>query len=83
MLLPAMTFGDRFCFSRKGGIRGGAWAHPKGADSMAVFGFRFRNALAGSGWATAVLLCTNVLRKLSSHPAQCPFPVGKPLSQSG
>ena len=23
MLLPAVTFGDRFCFSRKGGIGGG------------------------------------------------------------
>jgi len=30
MLLPAMTFGDRFCFSRKGGIEGGGWVHPKG-----------------------------------------------------
>ena len=25
MSLPAMTFGDRFCFSRKGGIGGGGW----------------------------------------------------------
>jgi len=57
--------------------------YPKGADSMAVFGFRFRNALAGSGWDTAVVLCTNVLRKLSSRNAQCPFPVGNPLPQSG
>jgi len=32
--------------------------HPKGADSMAVSGLRFENALVGSEWAIAVLLCT-------------------------
>ena len=53
------------------------WVHPKGADSMAISGLSFRNALVGSGWATDVLLSTNVLRKLSSHLAQHPFPVGK------
>ena len=36
--------------------------HPKGADSMAVSGLRFRNALVGPGWATTVLPCTNGLR---------------------
>ena len=83
MLLLAVTFGDRFCFSRKGGIRGGGWVNPKGADSMAISGLCFGNALVGSEWATAVLLCMNVLRKQSSCPAWCPFPVGKSLSQSG
>jgi len=81
--LPAMTSRDRFCFSRKGGIVGGGWVHPKGADSMAVSGLRFENALVGSEWATAVLLCTNRLRKQSSCPAQHPFPMEKHLSQSG
>jgi len=57
-----MTFGDRFCLSRKGGIGGGGWVHPKGADSMAVSGLRFENALVDSEWATAVLLCTNGLK---------------------
>ena len=33
---------------RKGGIGGGGWVHPKGADSMAVFGLRFENASVGS-----------------------------------
>ena len=33
--------------------------HPKRADTMAVSGLRFENALVGSEWATAVLLCTN------------------------
>ena len=59
-----------------GGIGGGGWVHLKGADSMAVSGFRFRNALVGSGWATAVLLCINRLRKQSSRPAWHPFLVG-------
>ena len=57
--------------------------HPKGAESMAVSGLRFENALVGSEWATAVLLCTNGLRKQSSCLAQRPFPTGKHLSQSG
>jgi len=57
-----MTFGDRFCFSRKGGIGGSGWVHLKGADNMAVSGLGFENALVGSEWATAVLLCTNRLR---------------------
>jgi len=78
-----MTFRDRFCFSRKGGIGGGGWVHPKGADSMAVSVLRFENALVGSEWATAVLLCTNGLRKQSSCPAWHLFLMGKHLSQSG
>ena len=57
--------------------------HPKGADSMLVSRFNCRNTLVGSGWATSVLLCTNGLRKKSSHLAQCPFSVGKLFSQSG
>ena len=78
-----MTFGDRFHISRKGGIGGGGWVHPKGADSMAVSGLCFRNALVGSEWATAVLLRTIGLRKQSSCPAQYPFPAGRHLSHSG
>jgi len=80
---PAVTFGDRFCFSRVGGIGGGGWLHLKGADSMAVSGLHFGNALVGSELATAVLLCTNGLRIQSSCRARCPFPTGKHLSQSG
>ena len=57
--------------------------HPKGADSMAVFGLRFENALVGSEWATAILLCPYGLRKQSSCAARCSFPAGKHLSQSG
>ena len=44
-----------------------------GAVNMAVSRLRFDNALVGSEWATAVLLCTNRLRKQSSCPARIPF----------
>ena len=36
MSLLAMSFGDRFCVSRKGRTGGGGCVHPKGANSMAV-----------------------------------------------
>jgi len=49
---------------------------------MAVSVLRFENALVGSEWATAVLLCTNGLRKQSSCLARRLFPAGKHLSQS-
>ena len=56
---------------------------PKGVDNMAVSGLSFRNTLVGSGWATAVLLCINGLRKQSSCFAPGPFPAGKHLFKSG
>ena len=46
---PAMSLGDRFCDSRKGGTGGGRWVHPKGANSMAVSGLRGRKVLVGTG----------------------------------
>jgi len=49
MSLPAMSFGDRFCISRKGGTGGGMWVHPRGTNSMTVSGLSFRNTLAGTG----------------------------------
>jgi len=67
---------------QKGRDRGGGWVHLKGANSMALSGLRFENALVGSEWATVVLLCTNGLRKQPSCPARRPFPMGKHLSQS-
>jgi len=81
MSFPAMTIGERFCFSLKGGMGGGC-AHPKGADSMAVSGLSVRNTLVDSGWSTAVLLCMNTLRKLPSHPTRRPFLGGGAFSQS-
>jgi len=49
MSLPAMSFGDRFCLSRKGRTGGGGWVHPQGANSMAVSGLGCRKALVGTG----------------------------------
>ena len=34
----AMSLGDRFCMSRKGGTGRDGWVNPKGANSMAVSG---------------------------------------------
>jgi len=53
-LLPAMSFGDWFCFSRTSlqkdsGIGGGGWVYPKGANSMAASGLISRNDLVGTG----------------------------------
>ena len=53
MSLPAMSYGDRFCVSRKGGIGG---VHPKGANSMATSGLVFRSDLVGTGRAISILL---------------------------
>jgi len=57
--------------------------HLKGVDSMAVSGLCFSNALVGSGWAIVILLCTDGLRKTSSHPARCPFLAGKSYPSLG
>ena len=62
MSLPAMSFGDRFCFSRRGGIEGGGWVYPKGANGMVVSGFISRNNLAGTGRAISVPFGLNGVR---------------------
>ena len=49
MWLPAISLGDRFCDSRKGGTGGGGWVHPEGAIySMVVSGLRDRKVLVGT-----------------------------------
>jgi len=45
MSLPAMSFGDRFCFSKKSGIGGDGWVHPRGANSVVASGLVCRNDL--------------------------------------
>ena len=45
----AMSLGDRFCDSRKGGTGGGGRVHPEVANSMAVSGLRSRKVLVGTG----------------------------------
>jgi len=81
--LPAMSFGDRFYISRKGGTGGIGWVHPTSANIMAVSGLSFENTLVGTRWAVSVLLCTNGLRKQSSHLLGPPFPAVKLFSQFG
>ena len=49
MLLPAVSFGDRFYFRKNHRIGGGGWVHPKGANSMAVSGLGSRDDLVGTG----------------------------------
>jgi len=48
MSLPVMSFGNRFCFSRKGRLGGGGWVHPQGANSMVTSGLISRSDLVGS-----------------------------------
>ena len=43
-----MSFGDKFCFNRKGGIGRGGWVHLKGANSMATSGLGCRNNFIGT-----------------------------------
>ena len=62
MCNPRMFFGDRFCFSRKGGTGRGGWVHPKGVNSMAMSGLGYRNDLVGTGKAISVLFGINGVR---------------------
>ena len=59
MSLLAMSFGDRFCFSRKGVTGGRGW---EGANSMAASGLVSRNHLVGTGRAISALFGLNVVR---------------------
>ena len=77
MSLLVMSFGDRFCFSRKGGIEGGEWAHPKGANSMAASRLVSRNDLIGTGRAISVLFGINGVRNKRSHLVGPLFPAFK------
>ena len=67
MSLPVMSFGDRFCFSRKGGIGGGGWVHPKGANSMATSRLVSRSNSVGTGRDISVLFNVNGVRNKRSH----------------
>ena len=71
MSLLAVSFGLRFCVSRKGGTWGGGWMHPKGANSMDVSGLVSRNNLVGTGRAISVLFG---VRNGQSHLVGPPFP---------
>jgi len=45
----AMSLGDRFHMSRKGGTGGGGWVHPKGANSMTMSELACEKPLVGAG----------------------------------
>jgi len=77
MSLPAMSFGDRFFFSRKGWIGGGGWVHPKGENSIAVSGLVSKSNLVGTGRAIFCLFGINGLRNEQSHLVGPPFPAFK------
>jgi len=81
MSLSATSFGDRFCFSRKGGIGGGGWVYPKGANSMTTSGLVSRINLVGSkgggGGGIFVLFGLNGVRNKQSHLVGPPFPALK------
>jgi len=49
MLYPAMSLGDRFCVSRKGGTGGGRWVHLKGTNSITISGLGCEKLLVGAG----------------------------------
>ena len=53
--MMSLPFGNRFYFSRKGGIGGGVWVHLKGANSMAESELVSRSDLVGTGRAISVL----------------------------
>ena len=72
MSLP--FFGDRFCFSNKGGIGGGGWVQLKCANSMAVSGLVSRNDLVGTGRAISVRFGLNGVRNKQSHLVGLLFP---------
>ena len=60
--------------SRKGGIGGGGWVHPEGANSMAASGLVFRSDLVGTGKAISILFVINGVRNQRSHLVGPPFP---------
>jgi len=63
-----MSFGDSICFSRKGRIGGEVGGYTQRVQTAwQSLDSAFRNALVDSGWAIAILLSMNGLRKQSSH----------------
>ena len=77
MSLLAVSFGDRFCFSRKGGIGGGGWVASEGCKKHGRVWLVSRNDLVGTGMAISVLFGINGVRNKQSHLVGPPFPVFK------
>ena len=77
MSLLAMSFGDRFCFSRKGGIGGGGWVHPKCANGHGHVWARLKKRL-GWHWVCHFRpFWHKWILKKRSHLVGPPFPVFK------
>ena len=70
-----MSFGDRFCVSRKGGTGGGGWVHLLSANSMAVSWLGCRKAMVGTEWSIPLLFGINELRSKLCRLVGRPFPV--------
>jgi len=67
MSLLAMSFGDRFCVSTKGGTGGGGWVHLQGANSMVASGI----GLVDTSWPIqSVHFCHK-----PPHFVRLPFPI--------
>ena len=69
----AIHFEDRFCASKKGGIRGGGWVSAQGAMHMAVALAGCRKTLVGTGLGISLLFDTNECRYGSSAILVAPF----------
>jgi len=68
-----MSFGDKFCVSRKGRTGGGGWVHLLGANSMAMSWLGCRKAMVGTEWPIPLLFGINGLRNKLCHLVGPPF----------
>ena len=69
----AIRFEDRFCASRKGGMRGGGGCHPEGDIAWRLLQLAVEKPWSVLGWAICLLSCTNGRRKPSFHLVGTPF----------
>ena len=72
LLVGTIHFEDRFCASKKGGMRGCA-VSARGAVHMAAALAGCRKALVGTGWTISHLFSTNRLRNHSPPLVGIPF----------
>ncbi len=62
-----ISSGDRFCVSRKGGMRGGGWVHLQGENGKVQSWTGRRKPLLGAGWAVSFVFCMNRRSKQPYH----------------
>ncbi len=73
MSLGEFSPGDRFCVSRKSGMRGGGWVHPKGENGVVQPWVGHRKPLLRAGWAVSLVFLMNGRRKQPCHLVGPPF----------